>query len=307
MMWSINSKNMNKIIVLCVMAWGGAICAYSQVDSASIVKWERVVSAGDDLSKTINDEDLAWPYLPAVDDPLLDDESRKLVSALATKVVANCGPLLRSRYDLEQLTSDTAAMYKVLWAGGYTNVVLFDSMRRVALARLAGEAVNDARFATEAKSIMSLVTNSVLSDDAVRKVFSIDGSIGADEWRDVVFSGISYRPSVAGGHLPWAATQLTSSYLLNNRNLPALLYRISETDMLAKCHTAALIIFLGNGGSLSDLTPNDIRKFREIMGDSLKNFRDDYMGIKRISVSHLLLFLDSLATSAPNGLLTRNQ
>jgi hypothetical protein len=85
---------------------------------------------------------------------------------------------------------------------------------------------------------------------------------------------------------------LTFSNLMANPSGFGLTFRIAQTEMLTSVNLKALLEFIKQGGTLSELDPADVTRFTARMGKVKANYRYLPLGIRRLSVGHLLSILD---------------
>lgn len=180
--------------------------------------------------------------------------------------------------------------------GGYVNILLADSVSRLALRHISIFLVQNTKEYQQAKLMLTqmnlplfsktefigiLIEEGVMSenDNIARQILeaqtlrSILESMGTDVM-SILF--------VEGG------VDMSTSFLLRHSDSALLLVRISETDGVAEVYLPGLVEFLKLGGTYADLDLRDIRKFKKIMGKKIREqFKSTFLGIPRVTAGRL--------------------
>ena len=155
-------------------------------------------------------------------------------------------------------------------AGGYGNLVLADTARRLSLGLLSHYAVTHPSEYTAIGDLLADVRIRLLDCPATSDMIADElglappsGSWHLSEKKEeltLIFGrdGSSFRS--AGGSALLGL--LSPSKMMSKRDVSALLYRLTEAEMLARCILPALVEFLKRGGSLANL-----ESFNKVMED----------------------------------------
>jgi hypothetical protein len=155
-------------------------------------------------------------------------------------------------------------------AGGYGNLVLGDTGRRLSLGLLSHYAVtHPSEYATIGdllEDVRIRLLDCPATSDMIADELGLSPPSGS--WRlsekkeelTLIFGndGSSFRS--AGGSALLGL--LSPSKMMGKRDVSALLYRLIEDEMLARCILPALVEFLKRGGSLANL-----ESFNKLMDD----------------------------------------
>ena len=185
-------------------------------------------------------------------------------------------------------------------SGGYTNHVLADTARRMALSRmcfylvahpddhqgiaglltvLGDTSVNIQDFATLATEELD-VSLELLPSEALASRRSIDELLRV--------LGTDLVATIKGSNLE----NLSTSYLIENRRLDLVLWRMITTDLVGQYQLAGLVGFLERGGTFGDIVGRDIGPFNDIMGRDRLLFKFEILGRRLLSPTHLIALID---------------
>lgn len=171
-------------------------------------------------------------------------------------------------------------------AGGYGNLVLADTARRLSLGLLSHYAVTHPSEYTAIGDLLADVRIRLLDCPATSDMIADElglappsGSWHLSEKKEeltLIFGrdGSSFRS--AGGSALLGL--LSPSKMMSKRDVSALLYRLTEAEMLARCILPALVEFLKRGGSPA----NVLESFATVMEDQGTRYAFPPLGERRI-------------------------
>ncbi len=204
----------------------------------------------------------------------------QLADALQDKIVEQLIP--QSDLELGQIKADLGvynSIGKALdHAGGYSNLLLADSLFRLAIYRLSGLLVFQPESAPEVRRLIGRVD--VPTVEAKMMLLSL-GSQGPDVQPHLaavqkIRAGDNLYKALqsAGINLDIAFTpsaKLTSS-LLKEPSVVGLVQRMAETESIVRVNLQGTVRFFELGGTYSELDPRDIRPFEARMDREAKAF-----------------------------------
>ena len=171
-------------------------------------------------------------------------------------------------------------------AGGYGNLVLADSARRLSLGMISRYAVTHPSDYATIEDLLADVRIRLLDCPATSDMIADELGLAppSGSWRlserkeelTLIFGnyGSSFRS--AGGSALLGL--LSPSKMMGKRDVSALLYRFVEDEMTARCILPALVEFLKRGGSLA----NVLESFNTMMEDQGTRFAFPPLGERRI-------------------------
>jgi hypothetical protein len=259
--------------------------------------WQQVVARSSvvEIAKTMRDSTNLWPKV----------DTAKASPPWQVDLINQLHRIIKQSFNPNAPTNpDETKAYlqiaKVLTnAGGYSNILLADSLYRLVIFRVAQDLslsfdnhgkveafVSELpaptlgikeRLASFAKDDPSLANQLSVIDDFAPSdnLYVIAQKLAKDDPDpDRVDSG-----------------NLTFSHLMANPSGFGLTFRIAQREMLTVIGLKSLIEFIGLGGSLDELNPSDITAFKKRMDVSKDEYRYPALGIRRISVNHPLSVL----------------
>jgi len=276
-------------------------------DALIAQKWLERLSATSDLEALFEADSIAydWPEIKANNHiDYLDDKRLKANLTLLAFTFMEKLDAYDSQIPVEYSTlKDTVTFYSNIadrfeMSGGYSNYVLADSLRRLALSRIVYALVANPGNVDDITDLFSLLKDKQLTARFFSKLNKEEivtkenprGVSLSDNREDNITEFYFYfeRDTESMERLYALRIDLFStSALLREVSMPNLVYRVAFTDMITQCHISGLIYFFRNGGQLDDINLSDVTVFKEIMGSSVTLFSDPGMGINSLSAGHL--------------------
>jgi hypothetical protein len=276
---------MNTFRLICLTVLCALLASSAFAQSSQEMKfWKKAVAEKSlsQIANLLNDTSTpAWPKagssysiqkLPG-DQRALADDAIALVKALHAKAQ-------REFNRTAQSTSDEPRDYAMLAsalerAGGYSNMLLADSFRRLAFFRLSAAVVRGTRSAAEVRreveqtavphvEIRSLLERLAPDDEALSGSAFELGNITPDQ---SVFAALE----VAGLGDATSLAARTFNELMATPSAAALLVRLAATEWLG-LRVKGLAMFLERGGKVEELDPADIRPFKTRMDGAERTF-----------------------------------
>lgn len=185
----------------------------------------------------------------------------------------------------------------VTQSGGYGNLALADTSRRLSLFLLISyavahpseyAAVGDLLGKERVRLLECQATGDMVTEEL--KLAAPSGkwhlSDGRDEL-DLVYRADGSRAHEEGGrsllHMP------VESKLMSKRDISGLLHRLVADEMVERLSLAALVEFLKRGGSLTDL-----KSFYRVMGKETIRFQFPPLGIREANLAYLDLLIEGV-------------
>src|ERR1043166_6733955 len=160
-------------------------------------------------------------------------------------------------------------------AGGYSNLVLQDTVGRLMIFRLSGWLIENPTETHRAEVLFEKVEIPRVNLNTLVAQLRNDDRALARMPQDVVPTADAksiYQAFIPIG-LKMADVlafndpeRVKTSVLLKEASVPALAYRMATTEALKSVHLQGLIRFLEAGGSFTELDPADTRKFEKRIG-----------------------------------------
>lgn len=212
----------------------------------------------------------------------LAEDAVALVRTLHTKAQRDFNPVAKaSSAEIRTYAALASALEK---SGGYSNMLLADSFRRLAILRISESLVRGSRPAAEARQDLEqievphieargLLERLALEDEALSSNRSELGKITSDQniYAALQAAGLGDGPSLMGK---------TFSQLMDNASAAALLVRMAGTEMLYNVSLKGLVAFIEKGGTYQELDPADVRPFKNRMGGTEKSFRYPLLDVR---------------------------
>jgi hypothetical protein len=192
---------------------------------------------------------------------------------------------------------------------GYLNYLLRDSIRRLALSRIAFGILEDSGRTPNYKELlanvklsegtMSVFFAELMDKDegllevnyteqkelTVSKFLELCGSSRSDFEREYAFSSSAF----------------SSKALFDTPSAEKMAYRFAYTDFIAESHLSALILFIEKGGELKDVDMSDSDRFNALMKKDVSKFSNASMGLRRFNVGHLQMFIRQFSSPENYG------
>lgn len=306
-------KNLINVCLLLLILILGAV-PFSAIAASNVGGWNEVLEQNNlsEIAKTIhNGKKIKWPKIlsPQAAENLPEDERQsqadvlKLAERLFEKIKEYEGGLDKTKDDnLRSVITTYSNLSKGLrLSGGFVNLVLADSVNRLALSHIAVFLVRNQDAYQEGKELLDETGLPAFSMEEFVRVFSEEAVILEKEIKLLQMQKLDSLSAVldvfgvgfwevAGA---WVDKGKTSS-LLQQQNFPVFLWRLCETDTFAQVHLYGLVEFLKRGGTYDMLDLKDVTKYSKIMGGNEHNFRFDFMGIGRVGADNLKIMIDEL-------------
>ena len=176
-------------------------------------------------------------------------------------------------------------------SGGYANLVLGDSLRRLAICHAVRyliesrdvapwKAIPDMRQIWIAKEPIRAL---IAEEDRTLDLSALDAASDT-ELLDRSFAILGANAATITSQL----SSTTASTLLDNASLVLLIQRLSVTDFISAVSLPGLVEFLSRGGMLEQLRTDDVRPFLSIMNGDEKRYFYAPLGVDHLYVEHLL-------------------
>jgi hypothetical protein len=174
--------------------------------------------------------------------------------------------------------------------GGYTNEVINDTLRRVAILIASRQICRGARIPQVVSELRS-------SSTGMEEIMALEQSLLTSEKQNnnspPLLSALEVNPASVMSRLPGLKTR--TSELLSGLSIDALVWRKSESETAARLLLPALNAFIERGGRLEELERKDMLRYEQIMGEALADFQDESLGFGVVLPSHLLPLIPTSA------------
>lgn len=190
--------------------------------------------------------------------------------------------------------------------GGYVNLLLADSAKRLAAAHALRFTV---KHPTEAKSRQQWSEQFEGNPFPIRELADAVSTETTRHHAELSIEGKS-GPEAAEALLKLLGTSnenammaspkdQTITVLIDDVSVDILLGRAMFTDFLSRNEMAALVVFLNRGGKVETLTASDDAEFTRVMGDTAKLFGSKTLRIPEISVDQLRALVEDVSSEHP--------
>lgn len=258
----------------------------AQPSGSSILDWQRFVAENElhTIARHMaSSMEPRWPRL--------DQESTSLATRLMVKVreyeAADSG-------DLETTIDIYAGLVRgVERAQGYWNVLLGDTFRRIAIARMCNALLQDVAKHDLVRNLLARFDFPGLDEEVFADILITDEGIARSQLQPLTKGKIlglafaleerDFRERLAES----AGADQHTSTLLQKQDTAILVWRVIATDMVATLSLAAFLEFLRLGGTVKDVRMDDVRPFNKIMGTRRQAFSYELLGIEAVNVGHL--------------------
>lgn len=260
--------------------------------------WQQVIAGSSvvEIAKTMRASPNPWPKVDAV--TLAPPWQVDLINQLHRIIKQSFNPNASTNLDEEKAYLQIA---KVLTdAGGYSNILLADSLYRLVIFRVAQDLSLSfdnhgkvegfvSEFPAPTLSIKERLASFAKDDPSLANQVSLIDEIDPSDNLYVISQSLTKDnadPDLVDG------SNLTFSNLMTNPSGFGLTFRIAQTEMLTAIGLKSLVKFIGKGGSVDELNPSDITTFKKRMGESRDEYSYPAFGIRRLSVDHPLSILE---------------
>jgi hypothetical protein len=202
-----------------------------------------------------------------------------------------------SAYDLRSRVHEYEALVgKAAEAGGYGNIVLADSLRRLSLTLLIEFVLaHPAEYAT-VSDLLAEGRVRLLDAPALTDMLTTDlgAAVPAGPLRlsttkpgqlEALLRVVDPKVRDATGRLLWGLP--ASSALVSHRDGVGLVLRLVETYSLEHVNLSGFIEFWKQGGRLDDIQMYDVTPFLRVMEQKRRNFTCPPLGINMLRMEHL--------------------
>lgn len=176
-------------------------------------------------------------------------------------------------------------------SGGYSNMLLADSLRRLALFRLTEWLVHHFKQIAEVRGEVDRIVIPHLEIRALfEKLASEDNVLGAHVGEFVnITPDLNVYGAVAAVGLESPALFGAQSFsgLIENPSAVALMMRLAGTERFYVINLTGLLVFFEKGGAYEELNPADITDFKKRMGGLEGSFKYPVLSVRNLSVSDL--------------------
>jgi hypothetical protein len=275
---------------LVVLAFSPVIKAESQLPKEAAF-WQQAVAGSSlvEIAKTMRDTTNPWPQVDAA----------KSAPSWQVDLINQLHRIIKQSFDPNALTNpDEAKAYlqiaKVLTdAGGYSNILLADSLYRLVIFRAAQDLSSSFENRGKVESfvrelpapslgIKERLTSFAKDDPSLAQRISVIDGIAPSDNLYVISQQLLVKDNADADRVD--SGNLTFSNLMANPSGFGLTFRIAQTEMLATVSLKALLEFIKQGGTLSELDPADVTRFKKRMSNSKGDYRYPALGKRRLSV-----------------------
>lgn len=258
----------------------------------SIYKINKIVNANDlvETSRLLTaDPQLQWPIIksPEVE---TDEEKVELAKQITKKIFED-----QDRQGVEKLPALLKLSSEIERAGGYSNYVIADTINRLAAATLV-EAISRNEIPPE-KAFQHISAKTffpepeewekLLSQEAIQLQGDLDLKNAEQSQLLKAIYTATGKDNVDNLYYKMGSGEISTSSLLQKRDIGALARRMAETETYWNAQMPALIFFLKNGGEVEKIDLNDVRKVREILNSSPETFHSPLLNLSRVNALHI--------------------
>lgn len=275
--------------------------------------WTDIVSQSSlaEIAATMdNPGNPSWPSIGsayeirarAVSSGMGADTSLKLADAMRAALARSLDR--NTNFDLEGLTANVGMYSRMAHefgrAGGYSNWVLRDSVRRIIVFHLSKWLIDNPTQAGAATPLLKKCSPEKLElRAALFELSSADQFMSKkrdqlekiDEGKNIYEAlepiGIGMQEIMAASK----PEELRTTALLEDPSALRLVWRMANTDALFTVNLLGLLKFFENGGESSELNPADIRPFEARMKGSARSFQYPLLNIRKVTEVQLLNLL----------------
>lgn len=291
--------------------WCLAFLAFSPVIKAELqlpkeaAFWQQAVAGSSlvEIARTMRETTNPWPQVDAA----------KSAPSWQVDLINQLHRIIKHSFDPNAPTNpDEAKAYlqiaKVLTdAGGYSNILLADSLYRLVIFRAAKDLSSSFSNLGKVESfvielpapslgIKERLASFAKDDPSLARRISVINGITPSDNLYVISQQLLAKDNADADLVD--SGNLTFSNLMDNPSGFGLTFRIAQTEMLATVSLKALLEFIKQGGTLSELDPADVTRFKKRMSNSKGDYRYPALGKRRLSVDDPLGVLQ--ISSDPN-------
>lgn len=283
---------------LIFLAFSPFIKAESQLPKEAAF-WQQVIAGSYlvEIAKNMRDSANPWPQIAAAN--IAPPWQVDLINKLHRFIKQSFNPNTSANPDEAKAYLQIAEA--LTNAGGYSNILLADSLYRLVIFRAAQDLSSsfDNRGKVESYvseliapsfDIKERLVSFAKDDPILAQRISVIEKIDSSDNLYVISQQLLAKNSSDPDRVD--SGEFTFSYLMANPSGFDLAFRIAQTEMLTTIGLKSLLEFIKNGGSLSELDPSDITRFKKRMSNSKDGYRYPAFGIRRLSVDHPLSVLE---------------
>ena len=176
-------------------------------------------------------------------------------------------------------------------AGGYSNLILADGLRRLVILRCSEWLISGSRSFSEIRKSIDTLSVPALDIRKFLERFSAEDEALSKHRAD--FAKITASQNIYGA-LEAAGIQGSTSLapesfsqLIDSPSPLGLLTRVASTEFLYAISLKGLLLFLEKGGTFQELNPADITAFKNRMSGAERDFKYPPLGVRSLSASQL--------------------
>jgi len=256
--------------------------------------WSQVVTEKSliEIGKTMSEAPQQWPHIDSVN--VAPSWQMDLMRNLHRAIGKSFDPAAETRANTEAYLQIASTLSK---AGGYSNLLLADSIYRLVIYRAAQGLTISGGDVEKARSLIEKLLVPSVDIKGTLLLFLKDDALlneQVEKIKDIAPSENIYSVSqrLLSKNEPHDFAALSFSDLLENPSGLSLTLRMAQTEVLVKIGLKSLSKFIQNGGMRSELDPSDITRFTERMGGTQHDYRYLPLGIRRLSVGHPLMVIN---------------
>lgn len=189
-----------------------------------------------------------------------------------------------------RLASYESATTRCLALGGYGNIVIAESFRRLAVTVIGRFIVHNSKLIDETEKLLVIPKASIWGSASVQRLLGQEANLLNKpnfEFRDSL--GVFRLWGRESGTIMHdvIATPPTSSMLLINRRVDLLMFRILESDRLRALSIPGYLHFLRQGGTQAEILSDDVRPFNALVGDVRYTMQYLALGDTTLNAGHI--------------------
>ncbi len=301
-------KKTTSIVLVCfvIISWMPSDCVCEQELMTVQDLVDRYTIADVQVALSSSNTALQWPHIPSKTKALKMEEKTREQYEKDFQAAITLFDKMREFERTQSHNPDTenlrnlfevyGGLGKILYrSGGYTNLLLLDSMNRCALTRLTHFLVNHPQDYEKCQPYLDRLQIPRLSLEEFRSLLSEESSIqdASEQIENIQKVGIlnfvigiePNKPNLK--NLKLMDTRTT--FLLKEGDYRALLGRLIDPLRIYKIGLPGMIEYLKRGGRFEDIGmyAGNMSLFRNLMGESLQEFRLELTGDKRFGPVNL--------------------
>ena len=253
--------------------------------------WQQAVAGSSvvEIAKTMRASPNPWPKVDAV--TLAPPWQVDLINQLHRIIKQSFNPNASTNLDeakaylqISKVLTDTE---------GYSNILLADSLYRLVIFRAAQDLSSSfdnrekveglvTELPTSSLGIKERLASFAKNDPSLAQRISVIDRIAPSDNLYVIARQLQAKDNADANRV--ASGNLTFSNLMASPSGFGLTLRIAQTEMLATVGLKALLEFIKQGGTLSELDPADVTRFKKRMSNSKGDYSYPALGKRRLSV-----------------------